>query len=205
MPAMKPRSLLLAAALLLGGCVSTPPVVDQDVAAQKWRRHYAEVAAITHFDLLGRAASGAMGVKADLRWKQFDDGRFEVRVSGPFGAGSVAISGTAQAVEIRNKDGVVRTHDPEAWMQQQAGWTFPIRGLRWWARGLPSPDTPAQSTFDADGRLATLAQDGWQFEYSEYQNVQGIALPRRFQAANDRITLKLIVDQWDNLPSLPPS
>ncbi|MFT4047040.1 MAG: lipoprotein insertase outer membrane protein LolB [Solimonas sp.] len=197
--------LLLAATLLLGGCATVAPTVDQDAAARQWQRHYGEVAALTHFDLLGRAASGALGVKADLRWKQFDDGRFDVRVSGPFGAGSVAIAGTEEAVEIRTKDGAIHTHDPEAWMQQQAGWTFPIRGLRWWARGLPAPDTPARTTLDADGRLATLSQDGWNFEYSEYQEVQGIALPRRFQASNDRITLKLIVDRWDNLPPSPRS
>ncbi|WP_028081538.1 lipoprotein insertase outer membrane protein LolB [Solimonas soli] len=198
---MKRASLLLAVALLLGGCATVgPPVVDQDAAAQKWRQHYAEVAALTHFALTGRAASGAMGAKADLRWQQFEDGRFEARVSGPFGAGAAAISGTAGLVEIRTKDGVVRTADPEGWMQQQAGWTFPIRGLSWWARGLPAPDAPAVTTFDADGRLATLVQDGWTFQYSEYQDVQGIALPRRFQAASDRITLKLIVDRWDSLP-----
>jgi len=200
---MKRLSLLLAT-LLLGGCATlTPPRVDQDAAARKWQQHYTEVVALTRFDLTGRAASGSMGAKADLRWQQFEDGHFEVRVSGPFGAGAVAISGNAERVEIRTKDGVVHTNDPEGWMQQQAGWTFPIRGLSWWARGLPAPDAPAVTTFDADGRLATLAQAGWTFQYTEYQDVQGIDLPRRFQAASDRITLKLIVDRWEALTPRP--
>ncbi|MGH8446203.1 MAG: lipoprotein insertase outer membrane protein LolB [Solimonas sp.] len=197
------RRALLAVALLLAGCVTVaPPVADQDAAGVKWRQHYAEVAAITHFNLLGRAASGGgVGVKADLRWRQQDDGRFDVRLSGPFGAGAISISGTEREVEIRTKDGVTTTSDPEAWLQQQAGWTFPVRGLRWWARGLPSPDSPAQPLFDADGRLVTLVQDGWTFRYTEYQDVQGIALPRRFEAASERITLKLIVDRWEDLPA----
>src|SRR3546814_3110178 len=55
---------------------------------------------------------------------------FEIRIAGPFGAGAVAISGTPDHVEIRTKDGVEHTDDPQAWLFQRAGWSFPIAGLR---------------------------------------------------------------------------
>lgn len=204
---MRKALVLLSAALLLGGCASLPPpLADQTAAAAKWRQHYAQVAAIESFSLLGRAASGgSVGVKADLRWRQFDDGHFDVRLSGPFGAGAISISGTEREVEIRTKDGIEYTADPEGWLLQRAGWTFPVRGLRWWARGLPSPETPAQPLFDADGRLAELQQGGWTFRYTEYQDVDGIALPRRFEASSSAITLKLIVDRWDTHPPVAGS
>src|SRR3546814_670822 len=119
--------------------------------------HHDTLASIQHFTLNGRAASG-VGVKADLRWQQFDDGHFEIRIAGPFGAGAVAISGTPDHVEIRTKYGIEHTDDPQAWLFQRAGWSFPIAGLRWWVLGLPAPNAPAQIELDAQGRLAALTQ-----------------------------------------------
>lgn len=196
------RTLIRIAALLalaLSAACATlqpaPPPVDRDAVAGLWRAHRDALSAITQFELDGRAASG-VGVKADLRWQQFDDGRFDARIAGPFGAGAVSINGTPHDVEIRTKDGSEHTDDPEAWLQQHAGWTFPVAGLRWWALGLSAPDSPAQTTFDAQGRLATLTQDGWTLQYNEYQDVQGLDLPRRFEAASAQITLKLVIDNW---------
>src|SRR3546814_20340657 len=61
-------------------------------------------------------------------------------------------------------------------------------GLRWWVLGLPAPNAPAQIELDAQGRLAALTQVGWTLQYQEYQDVGGIALPRRFEAKNQQIT-----------------
>lgn len=194
------RGLLAALGLLLlGACASVRTPAEREDGGAAWQLHRQQLAAIQTFRLEGRAAGGG-GVKADLRWKQEADGRFDVRLAGPFGVGAVAISGTEREVEIRSKDGVELTDDPEAWLYARAGWAVPIRGLRWWALGLPAPGSPARTRFDAAGRLARLEQDGWTFLYLEYQDAQGFALPRRIEAANDRITLKLIVDRWDGLP-----
>lgn len=194
--------LRLGAALLVllcSACATLQPApIDQAAAEAHWRTHHDALAAISRFTLNGRAASG-LGVKADLRWQQFDDGHFDIRIAGPFGAGAVAISGTPDNVEIRTRDGIEHTDDPQAWLYRRAGWTFPIAGLRWWALGLPAPDAPAQIELDAQGRLATLTQAGWTLQYDEYQDVQGIALPRRFEAKSEQITLKLIADQWTGI------
>src|SRR3546814_6154436 len=72
-------------------------------------------------------------------------------------------------------------------------------GLRWWVLGLPAPNAPAQIELDAQGRLAALTQVGWTLQYQEYQDVGGIALPRRFEAKNQQITLKLIADEWKGI------
>ena len=194
------RGLLAALGLLLlGACATVAPPTQREDGGAAWQRHRQLLATIQTFSLQGRAAGGG-GVKADLRWKQEADGRFDVRLAGPFGAGALAIHGNDREVEIRSKDGIDVTDDPEAWLYVRAGWTVPIRGLRWWALGLPAPGAPARTRFDEDGRLARLEQDGWTFLYLEYQDAQGFALPRRIEAANDRITLKLIVDRWDGLP-----
>lgn len=191
--------------MMCSACATLQPApVDQARSAAKWRAHHDTLASITHFTLNGRAASG-LGVKADLRWQQYADGHFEIRIAGPFGAGAVAISGTPYDVEIRTKDGVEHTDDPQAWLFQRAGWTLPIAGLRWWVLGLPAPDAPAQIELDAQGQLATLTQAGWTLQYDEYQDVAGVALPRRFEAKNEQITLKLIADQWSGIAARSPT
>lgn len=199
---MRRHLFRVCATLLLALCSACatlqPTAVDQAAAAAKWRTHAAALTAISHFTLTGRAASG-LGVKADLRWQQFDDQRFDIRIAGPFGAGAVVIRGTADDVEIRTKDGIEHTSDPQAWLQQRAGWTLPIAGLRWWALGLPAPDAPAQIELNAQGQLATLTQAGWTLQYDEYQDVNGVALPRRFEAKSAQIALKLIADQWTGI------
>ncbi|NKF23625.1 lipoprotein insertase outer membrane protein LolB [Solimonas marina] len=186
--------------LALGACATLPKpdTVDAAQVAGKWQAHRTAVAAISSFQLNGRAGAGN-GIKADLRWRQYAGARFEARIAGPFGAGAVAISGTPHDVEIRTKDGTEQTTDPEGWMLQRAGWTFPIDGLRWWALGLPAPGTPAKTTFDAQGRLATLTQDGWTLQYLDYQEVGDLSLPHRFAATSAQIDLRLVVDQWQDI------
>lgn len=189
-----------AAALLLtllAACASVSQQTTSRDGGAAWQQHRVAVEAIRAFGLQGRAAGNGLGAKADLRWQQDADGRFDVRLSGPFGAGAFAIVGTAAEVEIRSKDGIETTADPETWLYRRAGWTFPIRGLRWWALGVPTPGVASQAEFDAQGRLARLQQEGWTLDYQEYQEAQGIALPRRFSASNAQISLKLVIDRWD--------
>lgn len=197
-------SRLVAAALFAAlsvGCAPTATVrPTTGDGGRAWQLHRVETEAISHFNLQGRAAGSGLGVRADLRWQQQTDGRFEIRLSGPFGAGAFAITGTPAQVEIRSKDGVETTKNPERWLQERAGWTFPIRKLRWWALGLPAPGSKAQTDFDEQGRLARLQQDGWTLDYLEYQDAQGYTLPRRFEAVNPQISLKLVIDRWDDLP-----
>ncbi len=197
------RLALVCVVAACSACASLPPAAENPaLAAARWHTHRQALAAITHFELNGRAAAGG-GVNAELRWKQFDDGHFEIRLAGPFGAGAVAISGLPNDVEIRSKDGVEQARDPELWLQQRAGWTFPVDGLRWWALGLPAPDSPARTKIDTQGRLAVLEQDGWTLNYREYQDVHGLALPRRFEASCDRIALRILVDRWSDIADVP--
>lgn len=194
------RILPVLLSLALGACASTPQRLQRDGGAA-WQQHRAAVESITAFALQARAAGGGMGVKADLSWRQHADGRFDIRLSGPLGAGAFAISGTPRAVEIRSKDGVETTPDPQAWLLARAGWSFPVQGLRWWTLGLPAPGAAARMRFDAQGRLAELQQDGWTLHYLEYQDAGPFSLPRRFAAENAEISLKLVIDRWDDLPA----
>lgn len=195
---MSPRSLLRALplwGLLAGGCASLPQF-DRQQAEAAWTLHQQEVSTIQRFELQARIAGSALGAKADVLWQQEADGSFRIRVSGPFGAGSMSLRGDARQVQVTTAEGTVVTDDPERWLQQQMGWTLPIAGLRWWALGLPAPHNAANVELDARGRLAGLQQDGWTLQYDSYAPAGRWQLPRRFDAGNGIVSLRVLADRW---------
>lgn len=201
------RLILLAALIAaLPGCAllrltpgEAPPSAAQQAA---WDARVAQLAAIDRFTLQGRVASGALGFKADLRWKQHADGRYEMRVAGPFGARAAELAGDAREVTVRTGEGVTSlTTDPETWLQQALGVRLPVSGLRWWALGLPAPGSEHHVLLDpAQGRALRIAQNGWTLDYLEYRRSATLDLPRRIEARNGDTRVLVLADQWTQLP-----
>ena len=53
--------------------------------------------------------------------------------------------------------------------------------------------------FDAEGRLASLRQDGWTLEYDDWQaptDLAGPSLPMRVTAERGSARVRLVVDAW---------
>lgn len=190
------------AALLLTGCATLPQPPAQGnraQAEQRWSEHRAAVSAIRGFELRGRIAGSALGASADVVWQQSANGRFEIRVSGPFGSGAMTLRGDDSLVEVTTRDGSISTAQPELWLQQHLGWTLPIAGLRWWALGLPAPRSAARLEIGNEGRVVKLAQDGWQLQFSEYVAIGSWQLPRRLEASQGELRLRVLADQWNGL------
>lgn len=206
------RLLILAAALaVLPGCAllratpgEQPASIEQQAA---WQARVAQLATIDRFTLSGRVASGALGFKADLRWKQHADGRFEMRVAGPFGARAAELAGDLREVTVRTGEGSATvTTDPETWLEQALGVRLPVNGLRWWALGLPAPETEHQILLDpAQGRALRIAQNGWELRYLEYRAAGALDLPRRIEARNGDTRVLVLADQWTQLPASAPT
>lgn len=194
---------------LLPGCALLRPQVDPGPASAAqsaaWQERVALLSPIDRFVLQGRVASGALGFKADLRWKQHPDGRFEMRVAGPFGARAAELAGDAQVVRVRTGDDATTvTTDPEVWLEQALGVRLPVRGLRWWALGLPAPGSHSDVLIDpATGRALRIVQSGWELDYAEYRVADSRDLPRRIEARNGDTRVLVLADQWSELPPAP--
>jgi outer membrane lipoprotein LolB len=197
---MRALRTLAAAALLLAGCSGGPvkPDLDRQAAQQAWTAHAAALTQINQFTLSGRLASGA-GVSGTLNWQQQADGSFNMHLSGPLGAGAMTINGTEKLVHVKTSKGEYSSADPQALIYRQTGWTLPIAGLRWWVLGLPSPRSASHVELDGAGRAMSIDQDGWHLAYSEYQEVDGRMLPRRFDATSGEARVKLVADRWTGL------
>lgn len=204
---------LAALAAILCGCAGLNAGPRSIAASPEqlgaWEARSRSLSQILQFVVVGRVASGALGFKADLRWKQHPEGRFELRVAGPLGARAVELSGDAYEVLVRTgAQGETRTADPEAWLQQALGCRLPVRGLRWWALGLPDPQTRYDLLLDAQGRAVRIAQNDWELDYVEYRFVDGLELPRRIEARSGDTRVTLLADRWSEFgpaasPSLP--
>ncbi|MGQ0699445.1 MAG: lipoprotein insertase outer membrane protein LolB [Panacagrimonas sp.] len=193
---------LSGCALLRPRSVETPPHSPASLAA--WNVRVVQLQKLSRFTVQGRVASGALGFKADLRWKQYENGRFEMRLAGPFGAGAAELSGDARRVQVRTgEDETITTADPEAWLEQQLGVRLPVTGLRWWALGLPEPNAKHQVVLDTSGRALRIVQNGWELNYPEYRVEPPLDLPRRIEAVNGDTRVLLLADAWSGFAPSP--
>lgn len=149
----------------------------------------------THWQLHGK-----IGIKtpqnsqsALINWQQADD-KYNIVLSGPFGAGAVKINGDVSGVSLKRAgQPTLHAKDANALIQENLGWALPIEQARYWVRGLPDPTSPSQVSNDVNGNLKTIAQNGWLIDYRINQS-----LPKRVKLSNSAfgIKLTLIIKKW---------
>ena len=195
------RLAAVAAMAVLAGCQSfaPAPVATDGDSAKLWQARQAKLSQLQAWSLTGRAASGGgFGLKGSLRWVQRGD-QFTLNVRGPFGIGAAQLRGTPARVEVRSGKQTWVTNEPEELLQQEFGWSLPVRALRYWVLGLPAPGVPVDFALDAQGRISALTQAGWTVQYAEYAPAPVLELPGALQAVQGDTTLKLSIDQWDQV------
>lgn len=127
---------------------------------------------------------------ADLAWAHQRDNE-QIKLSGPLGQGTLMIRLSENAVTVSEGDGKVESSDdPEGFINQRLGMFVPVTSLRYWVLGLPEPDLDFQETDEG------FRQSGWTIAFQTMQRVGQWLLPRKLSVANDRVKLKLFIDQW---------
>jgi len=204
---MKRLSLLglLVVMLAFSGCAiirkppSSTPGIDNATA---WQQRLGTMQRFGNWSLQGRVATGQLlGWTGNLSWRERGE-HFDVRLSGPLGAGGMRANGTLDQVEIQTDDGKhFFTRDPDSLVKKTLGWSFPLAPLRYWARGVPAPGDYQQISVDKQGQLTALRQNGWKLSYIEYTTPAGAptSLPRRVVLDNGETRIRLVVDRWFDL------
>ena len=192
-----PRWLWLAVVAFLTAC-ATRPAVSPTVSEASWLQHRAALQALTHWEVRGRMAvrTETEGWTAHFDWKQRDE-EYLIRLRGPFGQGAVELHGDGQGVWLRRADHApVFALNPETLLEQETGWQLPVAGLSSWLRGLPVPEGQPTISWDEQGRLLQIDQDGWRISYSRY-SLQGVLqLPAKLRMQRDSLQVKFILDGW---------
>lgn len=199
-------AVVVTLALVLAGCASTgrreplPPAAHVAAVARQEARE-AVLASRDHWALAGRVAlsNEGRGGSGRIDWRQRGEA-FEVELAAPITRKGWRLVGAPGTAVLEGLDGGPRAgSDPASLLRVATGWDLPVRALAHWVRGARAPDGRAQLAFDADGRLARLAQDGWTLEYGDWQPQADPAdpwLPMRVTAERGSARVRLVVDHW---------
>ncbi len=189
------RSLpVVALVLLLGACATPPPLPP---GATTFEDHRSQLMALEHWSFSGRVAikTATSADSASLKWRQRGDD-LEMTLAGPVGIKEATLTRRdGQLALLRN--GERQPLDPyDDPLATEFGWSLPLAYLPFWLRGLPAPDIPVAQRELSDGRLSQLSQAGWDLEYTEYQDVNGRALPRRIRFSRAEVSGKILLKEW---------
>ena len=156
--------------------------------------------AMDSWDIHARAALTLKGeaYNIGLSWQR-DADRFMLLLEAPFGQGVFRIDGAVgDSYRLRLPDGQIFSNaTPEALLEDVIGWSLPISGLEYWIRGVPQPDAEFSHRIDARGRARSISQDRWTIDYLDYFDAAPEPqLPRRIKLSRDDLTLKLVIERW---------
>ncbi len=199
------RHFLLILAIILPACVSSPAIKPPaDSASQALNKsHLQHIAEIQHFSLKGRIGvqTEGKGFSGGLQW-QHQASNDDISLYSPLGGQVVSIQKTPEQVTLQDANGnSISASNAEALTQTALGWQLPLTGLADWSLGRPASSPIQNSSWDAQGQLTTLSQDGWNIEYQNYSEQHGYLLPGKIILKSEKVNLKLLVESWINVES----
>jgi outer membrane lipoprotein LolB len=205
---MKFSHLLIAFSYVavLAGCSSLPkPMVEATPAAQALNQaHLKDIAGIDQFNAKGRIGVQAegKGFSGGLTW-QHTQTNDDIALFSPLGSQVANIKKNTTSVTLVDAKGYsISANDSEILTQKALGWQLPLTGLADWALGRPSNNAIQSSTWDEQGLLSSLKQDGWEIQYQNYADQNGHLLPSKITLRNDKVNLKLLIENWTNINSV---
>jgi len=188
---------------IAASCTSLPkPKVDQSAASQARREvHLKNVANIDQFSIKGRIGVQAegKGFSGSLIW-QHNKVKDDIALYSPLGSQLATIRRSVENVTLEDAKGnKITAIDTETLTQNTLGWQLPLAGLVDWSLGRPSSSSIQASTWNEQGLLSTLKQDGWDIQYANYVNQSGYLLPSKILLRNEKVYLKLLIENWTQI------
>ncbi|MDP6969321.1 MAG: lipoprotein insertase outer membrane protein LolB [Gammaproteobacteria bacterium] len=138
----------------------------------------------------------------NLTWRQRSN-TFDLLITGPLGQGYLHIEGRPGAVLATTAEEQIQATSIEELFANHFEWTFPMRELLYWVRGIASPASTAKLAYSDTGDLSSIEQAGWQIEYGPYTQVKGLSMPNKMTIKGKAIKLKLVLKNWANLQPVP--
>jgi len=197
------RYFLVCIFAFLNACAVLPKTPTQPPAtsAAVHQQHLAKLNAIKSFSLKGRlgVVTQKQGFSGSINW-QHSAQNDNIDVFSPLGGQIANIKKSDNGVTLTQQDGrSITAQSAESLTETTLGFKLPLTGLSDWALGKPTSSKVDASTWDAQGRLLTLKQDGWDISYENYADNNGVALPNKVVLKSEQLNLKLIVENWSEI------
>lgn len=171
-----------------------------------------ELEKLVQWDVKGKLAAYRNGKNNAglMTWRQRPE-QFDLLINGPLGSGQLHLEATPGFVVATSSKGRVEASTIEALFEQEFGWQFPMQELRYWARGIPKPNTLAKISYNSQGDAATIEQAGWHVTYHSYNKISHLSydqaiqlpMPKKIELIGTDIRLVLILKSWSNLYPFP--
>lgn len=196
------KIFLATLVVLLTSCVAPVKTVSSPPNIKLWKQQQHQVQSIVRWDIRGRVAiqNGDNGGQVDLFWQQTDHQHYDIKLVAPFGAGTIYLQGRASSVLLTTSDGQSAMAETADQLLEQQGWHFPVSGLRYWLLGIPAPTSEAQLiSWNTQGLLYEMHQDGWRIELRQYKTVADKTLPRKLfisRLDDEELDMRLVIREW---------
>ena len=178
-----------------------PPITQSPASSVAQQQHLAQLNAIKNFSLKGRlgVVTQKQGFSGSIDWQHRSD-TDDIEVYSPLGGKMANIAKTAANVTLTTQDGKTITDtNAENLTETALGFKLPLAGLSDWVLGKPTTSKIYANTWDDEGRLLTLKQDGWDIGYENYTDNNGIFLPGKVTLKSERVNLKLLIEKWTHV------
>lgn len=217
---MKRAFALFAVCLFLWSCASMKPgraPMSPELRAL-WEERQAVLADIDHWDIKGRMAvrTDDDGGSATFIWAREGEAH-RIEMFGPFGSGRVTITQAGEGATLLDGDEPpVEADSAESLLYYRVGWHVPFESLKYWLKGVPSPDPHDALALDEAGRALSFEQDGWKVTVVDYAAGEPVTMPRRVfiealpgtvhlvgdrgEDLGDRLDVKVVLRRWQVLP-----
>ncbi|MEX1197715.1 MAG: lipoprotein insertase outer membrane protein LolB [Pseudohongiellaceae bacterium] len=204
-PGQRPLGATLRAGLLillatLAACRTPAGIVPPVNPQWEQRRQVLEALDTWSFTASIRVRDEEESHSSRIRWQQ-REARYQINLWGAFNAGATEITGEPGRVVIsqRGEDPII-TETPEELVYQELGYELPVSWLDNWLKGIPAPDSPAQTRFGENGQLVDLVQSGWHIQYLGYVEQNPETLPARIRIEKPPLRVDLVRMTWTTGP-----
>jgi outer membrane lipoprotein LolB len=188
---------------LLASCTGLQPQMVQQPA--DWSQRLAHNSALSSWQLQGRLGiqTATEGGSFDLFWEQTPD-KYSIRLLGPMGQGAMLINGDADGVRVKTADGERFDKDADRLFAEATGIELPLAGLKDWLRGMPIQQLATDTiSWNEQGQLYRLTQNGWKVEMNRYKDIDGYELPHKFYIEREdrpELAIRLVILRWSPQP-----
>jgi len=181
---------------------SIKPDLEENQQNPVWLKHKSEINNINQWKISGRfgAQSETESWHGSINWSQNVD-QYNIQISGPLSSGSFSLQGNSNQSTLKlAKDKSYEAGDPELLLETHTGLRLPIKNLRYWIVGTPSPlNNDSRIILNNEGLLSKLSQMGWDISFKKYHKISNVLLPRKIFLENHEFDVRLVIQNWQIL------
>lgn len=194
------RGLVCLNLIYLSACAGLQPAEPN----QDWARHSQQLMQLQAWQVDGKIAlrTPEQAESATLHWQQQETST-HIRLSGPVGFNLTTLDSDGSVLEIRQGDDVSRWQLDDPATYRDAPWQLPFNALHYWLKGVPAPQLATDAiAMDASGQLpASISQQGWTVDYTDFAQFGPYLLPTRLRLQNKDTSARIVIRRWSGFAS----